>query len=66
MSARNTRAAKAARRKDRARKDRQQADHGDLTAVHSLPELVDLAERGETLPCGCDAHQLLHEMLNVD
>jgi len=37
-----------------------------LTDVHSYDELVGLAERGETLPCGCDAHQLLHEMLDIE
>jgi hypothetical protein len=28
-----------------------------------MPELMDLAERGERLPCWCDAHALLHELL---
>jgi len=68
VSARNKRSAKAARRKDRARRDRLSNGHGDrlndsLADVHSLDELVSLAERGATLPCGCDAHALLHEML---
>jgi hypothetical protein len=69
VSVRNKRSAKAARRTDRARKDRQEANgyHGsDLAFVHSLPELADLAERGERLPCGCDAHDLLHGMLTGD
>ena len=28
-----------------------------------MPELMDFDQRGERLPCGCDAHALLHELL---
>jgi len=31
-----------------------------LVHVQEFGHLVGQAERGETLPCGCDAHQLLH------
>lgn len=61
MSTRNTRAAKAARRKDRAR--RRLAAGESLADFHTLDELIGLAERGARLSCGCDAHQLLHEFL---
>lgn len=65
MSVRNKRSAKAARRHDRTRRDQRHQNmsgtHVDgLVEVHSLPELADLAERGATLPCGCDAHHLLN------
>lgn len=69
MSARNTRAAKAARRKDRARREANShnvRDADSLVDVHSYDELVSLAERGDRLPCGCDAHELLHKMLASD
>jgi hypothetical protein len=59
MSKRNTREAKARRRAEReARANR---SHGsDLVDVRSWAEVADMAQRGETLPCGCDAHELLH------
>ena len=62
MSARNTRAAKAARRKDRARRnsERPAADPDGLVQIQSWDELTSTAGRGGTLPCGCDAHELLH------
>jgi hypothetical protein len=60
----------AARRKDRAREDRKVTERGisaqfgsPLVEVHSISELMDFPEHGEPLPCGCDAHSLLHEML---
>lgn len=31
-----------------------------LVQVQSWDEVTAAAERGETLSCGCDAHQLLH------
>jgi hypothetical protein len=37
--------------------------HADVD-VQSWDELVALAHRGEQLPCGCDAHALLHKMLS--
>jgi hypothetical protein len=60
VSKRNTRTAKASRRKERARSAELPYWDDSLADVHSMPELVGMAERGETLPCGCDAHQLLH------
>ena len=64
MSKRNTRAAKARRRAQRvARKPLRPEFHADVD-VQSWDELVALAHRGEQLPCGCDAHALLHKMLS--
>lgn len=64
MSARNKRSAKAARRQERAARRTAVASSGptgdDLVRVQSYDELVGQAERGERLPCGCDAHELLH------
>ena len=65
MSKRNSRQAKASRRKARASHDEANRSHGndsgdDLVRVQTYDEFVGQAERGETLPCGCDAHELLH------
>lgn len=65
MSARNSRAAKAARRKVRARRDGERPavrefDPDGLVQIQTWDEVTSAAGRGETLPCGCDAHQLLH------
>lgn len=59
MSRRNSREAKALRRADRAA-HRDQVDNRLLVQVHLGDELMLQAERGETLPCGCDARDLLH------
>lgn len=64
MSKRNTHDAKAARRAAREKIHARAA--ADITAglpsvdIHDGDELADLAARGERLPCGCDAHELLH------
>jgi len=65
MSKRNTKAAKARRRAQRAQAARRppEPDLHALVDVKSWDELVGLAHRGECLPCGCDAHALLHRML---
>jgi hypothetical protein len=63
MSRRNSREGKARRRAERAAQ-RDQQHIADLADVHSYDELVRLAEAGETLPCGCDAHALLHDLLD--
>jgi hypothetical protein len=62
MSKRNSRAAKARRRQDRVQANRSHGNDSDdgLVQVQAYDELVGQAERGETLPCGCDAHELLH------
>lgn len=73
MSKRNTKAAKARRRADRARREqarceqaaRQARSFAPLVDVQSLNELVVAAGHGERLPCGCDAHELLHDMLGA-
>lgn len=69
MSARNTRVAKAARRQQRAVRSASVASReptaDGLVQVQLYDELAGQAERGETLPCGCDAHQLLHDMLHI-
>lgn len=44
----------------RSRGEAFQPESDSLVDVHTHDELVGLAERGEALPCGCDAHQLLH------
>jgi hypothetical protein len=62
MSRRNTREAKARRRADReARAD--QPDTPGLVQVQPWDELVGQAQRGETLTCGCDAHDVVHDLL---
>lgn len=54
-------ASRAKRAGSRRNWERRQADRRDpLVQVQMYDELVGQAERGETLPCGCDAHQLLH------
>lgn len=72
MSKRNTRAGKARRRRQREVSElsvRKSPLRGvNLTPesdITSIGELVELAERGETLPCGCDAHAMLHDALAV-
>lgn len=62
MSRRNSREGKARRRAQRAA-NRQHA--ADLTDVRSLDEVITLAHAGEKLPCGCDAHEMLHEVLEI-
>ena len=64
MSKRNSREGKARRRAERAARVNP-AHAQDLTDVQSLDELAVLARAGETLPCGCDAHQTLHELLGI-
>jgi hypothetical protein len=64
VSKRNSKAGKARRRAERARQVEDHQDLGDLVEVQSLAEVEALARRGECLPCGCDAHELLHEMLD--
>ena len=68
MSKRNRRDVKARRRKERADRAADGAlyDPDGLVRVQALPELMGMAERGETLECGCDAHELLHGMLSGD
>jgi hypothetical protein len=68
MSKRNSREAKARRRAERAARKGQATpvDGDDLVDVKTMPELIAMAERGETMQCGCDAHALLHEMLGTD
>ena len=72
MSARNTQLAEIARQKDQAGKDREvterriSAEYGSpLPEVHSMSELMDCVAHDKRLPCGCDAHGLLHQMLSV-
>jgi hypothetical protein len=66
MSKRNSREAKARRRAERAaRKEVVPVDGHGLVDVKTMPELVAMAERRETMACGCDAHGLLHEMLGI-
>lgn len=60
MSKRNNRNEKARRRQERTARDASRPDPAELVQVQSYDELVGQAERGEMLPCGCDAHQLLH------
>jgi hypothetical protein len=59
MSKRNSREAKARRRAERA-EHRDQMNARELADVRSWADVADMAQRGETLPCGCDAHELLH------
>lgn len=59
MSRRNSREGKARRRAERAVSQ-------PSAEVHDFDEMVALAERGERMPCGCDAHQLLHEYLEIE
>jgi hypothetical protein len=67
MSKRNTRAAKARRQKQRAAaRNRTARPLAVQVDVQLLDELVELADRGAVLRCGCDAHQLLHELLGLD
>lgn len=60
MSRRNSREAKARRRAERASR---QAAHAEM---HSLAEVAAAAERGEVLPCGCDAAGLLAEVRQIE
>jgi hypothetical protein len=60
MSKRNSREAKARRRSERAGRRTGADSEQQLVDVRPWPEIVDMAQRGETLPCGCDAHELLH------
>lgn len=72
MSRRNSREGKAKRRAERAERRKLLDDPARLvsvtlsadgsTDVRSLDELARMAERGERLPCGCDARQHLDEM----
>jgi hypothetical protein len=66
MSKRNSRAAKARRREDRPTENPSQDVTGlPLVEVTPVDELVELARRGERLPCGCDAHKLLHDAIDA-
>jgi hypothetical protein len=56
MSKRNSREAKARRRAERAQRD---AARGDLVEVHAIEDVAALADRGEPMPCGCDAAEYL-------
>ena len=60
MSKRNSKVAKAARRAGREAARANLHTPEPLVTVRSFGELVDAAEHGETLPCGCNAHELLH------
>lgn len=44
----------------RSQREAFQPESDELVHVQEFGELVGQAERGETLPCGCDAHSLLH------
>jgi hypothetical protein len=68
MSKRNTREAKARRRAERAaRKVHPSRELATVQPVDGqyMAELARQAEAGETLPCGCDAHQMLHDVLQI-
>jgi hypothetical protein len=69
MSRANSRAAKARRRLERQQRDDavDPVQHPGFDAdVMTLDELTDAATRGDTLPCGCDAHELLHDQLEIE
>lgn len=69
MSKRNSPAAKARRRAERVTRQHRPADRTstalDLVDVQSLDQLADAACHGERLPCGCDAHDLMRDMLGT-
>ena len=68
MSKRNSHAAKAARRAAREVHAQAAADTAagrPAVDIHGLAEVTELAKRGERMPCGCDAHEMLHEMLEA-
>ena len=70
MSRRNSHDAKRQRRAEReahhAAAARDRAAGLPSAEIHELDEMYDLAARGERLPCGCDAHELLHSMQTGD
>lgn len=66
MSKRNSHEAKAARRAAREIHDQAAADIAagrPAVDIHGMDELTELADRGERLPCGCNAHDLFGGLL---